>query len=87
MKNLWWLSFADDEGFRGACVVDVGEDDDFLQAVMISHSLGINPGGQVLGDTCPPTTPEDMIGVLFKSKKDAEVAMDRITDFYNKSLS
>lgn len=44
--SKWYLSFADDEGFRGAVVV-LGRD--LVDAVERSHILGINPGGQVLG--------------------------------------
>lgn len=47
---LWYLSFAGEGGFRGACVVD-GED--IVGAVKEAHRLGINPGGQVLGIVVP----------------------------------
>lgn len=46
----WWLSFADDDGFRGACLVKAGG---MLSAVAESHRLRINPGGQVLAVAVP----------------------------------
>ena len=42
----WWLSFADDEGFRGGINV---QGDDFLGAVLNAKLMGQNPGGQVRG--------------------------------------
>lgn len=42
----WWLSFADDDGFRGACIVKAHG---FLTAVMLTHALNINPGGECKG--------------------------------------
>lgn len=40
----FYLSFADDDGFRGAIIVNArGE----MHAVQRCHDLGINPGGQV----------------------------------------
>jgi hypothetical protein len=50
-SGWWYLSFADDERFRGACVVEAS---DFLSAVMVTHVHRINPGGQVLGGEIPP---------------------------------
>jgi hypothetical protein len=41
----WYLSFADDPGFLGACIVQA---QDQLAAVSVAHNLRINPGGQVL---------------------------------------
>lgn len=46
----WWLSFADEDGFRGVAIVRAR---DMVEAVVICHRLGINPGGQVLGWPCP----------------------------------
>ncbi len=46
----YYLSFAGDEGFRGACVVQA---DDFISAVQETHRRKINPGGQVMGDEFP----------------------------------
>jgi len=51
MKDpYWWLSFADEEGNRGVCIVQAS---DFLSAVSLAHSLEINPGGQVQGIEMP----------------------------------
>jgi hypothetical protein len=41
----WYLSFAGEEGFRGACIVQA---QDALAAVAVSHHLGINPHGEVM---------------------------------------
>ena len=42
----FWLSFADSKGFRGVAIVP---GDSLITAVMCSHSLRVNPGGQVVG--------------------------------------
>ena len=52
MSDWWWLSFADDGGFRG---VVVAEGPDFLSAIRHVHELGISPGGQVRGVPIPAT--------------------------------
>lgn len=40
----WWLSFADEEGFRGVCVVRAPG---VASAMVLTHAMQINPGGQV----------------------------------------
>lgn len=40
----WWLSFADETGNLGVAVVP---GDDEMTAVLVSHNLGINPGGEI----------------------------------------
>lgn len=50
--NWFWLSFADGSlpkgsQFLGACIV--GQASNFGGAVLLAHSLGCNPGGQVVG--------------------------------------
>lgn len=47
---MWWLSFAGEEGFRGVAIV---EGHDLITAVLATHVLKINPGGQVLGVEIP----------------------------------
>ena len=42
----WWLSFADDTGFLGGCVVKA---DSMMNAIRATHVLRINPGGSVQG--------------------------------------
>lgn len=58
--GYWWLSFADDSGFLGACIV---YGDDAIDAVRMSHDAKCNPGGEVLilrlGDFATTT---DMLG-------------------------
>ena len=59
MSGAWfWLSFADDDGFRGGCYVQADgsphalfplNKDPFVLAIGKAHELGINPGGQVSG--------------------------------------
>jgi len=44
-KDIYYLSFAGDEGFRGVCLVRAK---DSIDAVRVAHRLGINPGGQVM---------------------------------------
>lgn len=49
--ELYWLSFADaalptGQQFLGVCIVRAGE---FIEAVHVSHALGINPGGECQG--------------------------------------
>jgi hypothetical protein len=39
-----YLSFAGEEGWRGCTVVEA---DSFLAALLKTHHLGINPGGEV----------------------------------------
>jgi hypothetical protein len=48
MIHEYWLSWADANGFNGACVVDA---EDFLSAVATANQLGIRPskGGQIMG--------------------------------------
>jgi len=46
----WYLSFADKE-FRGVVVVEAHG---IVSAVMRTHELGINPGGEALGMALPP---------------------------------
>ncbi len=42
----FWLSYADDEGFRGVIVTEA---DDLLSAVAKVGLMGISPGGEVYG--------------------------------------
>lgn len=46
----WWLSFADDDGFRGVALVDA---EDFPSAHLRASILGLNPGGEVVGFELP----------------------------------
>ena len=49
--KTWWLSFADPlrptgQQFLGVVIVDaIG----FIEAVRVTHILGVNPGGEVRG--------------------------------------
>jgi len=46
----WWLSFAEDDGFRGVAIV---QGQDMAAAIARAHLLKINPGGQVAGWPIP----------------------------------
>ena len=49
----WWLSFADENGFRGAVLMKaVG----FSTALLSTKALDINPGGEVKGFVLPTGT-------------------------------
>lgn len=48
--SIWWLSFAKEDGHAGCCMVEAPE---FLMAVMQSHVLGCNPGGECQGIELP----------------------------------
>lgn len=50
MKQLWYLSFVDEGGFKGACVV-AGVD--LSDALRTAWKLGINPGGAVMAIPVP----------------------------------
>lgn len=45
--HWWWLSFADEQGFRGVCIV---QGVTLLAAVLRANTLGISPHGQVRGE-------------------------------------
>ncbi len=45
-----WLSFAGEEGFLGAAIIEA---EDFICAVMLAHRCGCNPGGEVKGQPLP----------------------------------
>lgn len=62
--GLWWLSFADDTGFRGVVIVEAYG---FTDALAISRDKGLNPGGEVQGWRVDPTDhPEGMRNRLLK---------------------
>jgi hypothetical protein len=46
----WWLSYADDAGFRGGLIVFSS---DFLGACVVAKALHLSPGGQVVGKELP----------------------------------
>ena len=43
-SELWWLSFAAEDGFRGVIITEALG---LSHALQKTHRLGINPGGQV----------------------------------------
>ena len=49
--GAYWLSFADDDGFRGAVIVHA---EDFTTALMECNLRNINPHGEVQGMPIPP---------------------------------
>lgn len=50
MSALWYLSFAGDEGWRGAAYVEASS---LEHAARRAHELGCNPGGEVFGGEVP----------------------------------
>jgi hypothetical protein len=48
--SAWWLSFADDEGFRGAIIIHAN---DFVDAFARVNLLNLNPGGECQGMPIP----------------------------------
>lgn len=71
--RLWWLSFAAEDGFRGACQVWAPS---YMLAIREAHRLGCNPGGEVKGMDLDPTAvrfvDEKYIGVLM-NEHDCEI--------------
>jgi hypothetical protein len=74
---MWWLSFADDDGFRGACIVH-GETLEI--ALVASHQVGCNPGGEVMGVELPPESARlvrpERLGVLLDLKACEAVSVE-----------
>ena len=62
MTTLFYISFATDEGFRGATVVEAMDEFD---AIATTTVLGINPGGEAviieLPQDLPPETRAQML--------------------------
>jgi len=54
---IFWMSFADEKGFRGACLVEA---DDFDAALSKSWELRINPGGEVQAAPLEGATAENV---------------------------
>ena len=55
--TLWWLSYADDNGFRGVVITRA---ESFLMACTRANLLGVSPGGQVQGFDLPPEAEEEI---------------------------
>jgi hypothetical protein len=77
MKSWWWLSFADDDGFRGVAIVQAG---DVIEGVTEAWRLEINPGGGVLSVQIPDERlslyPVEMRNVLL-NREQAEMLADK----------
>lgn len=64
--GVYYLSFAGDEGFRGAAMVEAFG---ATTAIINCHLLGINPGGEVAVMKCPkPVLPELMNRLLSREE-------------------
>jgi hypothetical protein len=76
----YYLSFAGEEGFRGACIVEARG---MLGAVSRCNVLGINPGGEVMGMPVPDgqlaSLTEDAKNVLLSREKLTEIFGDMTT--------
>lgn len=62
LLKRWWLSFCDPEKpegqqFLGVCILFAP---DFGTAVAGASTMGLNPGGEVLGSELPETTEVDL---------------------------
>jgi hypothetical protein len=53
--QLWWLSFAGEDGNLGCCIVEAPG---FMAAITKTHLLGINPGGEVAGFSSEDVGPD-----------------------------
>jgi hypothetical protein len=71
----FYLSFADEDGFRGACFV---AGNNIGQAAHTAHVLGINPGGQVRGmGPLSPTELNQMVPEQYRNiLLDAQIMRD-----------
>src|SRR5258708_3418459 len=61
MADLWYISFATDEGFRGATVVEALSAED---ALAVATQRGLNPGGEAAIFQAPTPTPPDLLSYL-----------------------
>lgn len=52
--KVWWLSYAEDREDGPSKGVVIVEGETFLAAIVESHRLKLNPGGQVSGLEIPP---------------------------------
>lgn len=69
---LWFLSFADESGFKGATIA-IGNN--IAAAAGDAWKNGVNPGGSVLGQPIPPSKRElaaNLLHVLVTDKDEAE---------------
>ncbi len=61
-QKWWYLSFADEDGFRGAVITQAPG---MVSATIKAHHLGINPGGEVLGheigESLPSGLPDNFV--------------------------
>jgi hypothetical protein len=70
--TVFWLSFAGQKGWLGGCFIEATS---FDEAVVLSHELDINPGGDVKGVGRELTETEEKefrekfeLGVLYSKK-------------------
>jgi hypothetical protein len=49
-ERMWYLSFADERGFLGGIIIKAHG---FTEAMIKSHAMKINPGGEVQGCVIP----------------------------------
>lgn len=73
--RLFWLSFADDNGFRGAALVQGASLGD---AVRRATALGINPGGEVLGPEYPPDAAQYDVALANMNRLMKKPELDRL---------
>lgn len=71
----FYLSFAGDEGFRGACIIEARG---ILGAVSRCNVLGINPGGEVMAIPVP----EDQVKDIPEGATDVLLSKDRLYQIF-----
>ena len=78
MRDMWWLSFAGAEGFRGVCIV--GPAADIVEAAKLAHLHGCNPGGEVMGVKAPDDFPliESDVNHLYRTNAEAAALDDEL---------
>lgn len=64
IKKLWWLSFADEDGFKGVVILEAFG---FADALTCATGAGLNPGGEVQAMLVDPADiPEALRNRLLK---------------------
>lgn len=82
MTTYAWCSFATEEAFLGACVVEMGDDDSLIGAAIRTHALGINPGGELAGGLFDADEiPAEHLDRLVTTKPEAQDLEDAITPY------
>lgn len=71
-EQLFYISFAEPNRFLGAVITKAPG---FLSAVMKTHELGINPGGEAFGGVIDLKVDPKFLDKLLKNRKECEEAV------------